>query len=156
MLQSQTLYPKRREYPPRRYLNLRAWEGLQQALAILIILPNYPILALTIRGPWHQPQDLRPMATAIRQQPDATAKASIYLSYEALTLSPKDHGPKGQYLAPKSIILSPTTYDPRLKYQRLLPPITWILTTQEPCYDRPGLSKLACNYSVPTVLRLLC
>ena len=61
------------------------------------------------------------MASAIWQQPAATAKASIYLSYEALALSPKAHSPKVQYLASKGIIISPTTYDPQRKYQRLLP-----------------------------------
>lgn len=87
------------------------------------------------------------MATAIRQPPATTAKASIYLSYEALALSPKAHGPKGQYQAPKDIIISP-----RLNYQGLLPLLLESLHLQSHAMTGMAWPSLL----VPTVPRLLC
>ena len=89
-----------------------------------------------------------PYGNAAWQQPAATAKASIYLSYEALALSPKAHGPKGQYQAPKDIIISP-----RLNYQSLLPLLLESLHLQS--HAMTGLAKFACTYRAKIALLVL-
>ena len=92
-----------------------------------------------------------PYGNAAWQQPAATAKASIYLSYEALALSPKAHGPKGQYLAPKGIILSPAAHAPRLKYKQLLPLLLESLHLQS-----HAMTVQACPSLLVTTLYLPC
>lgn len=92
-----------------------------------------------------------PYGNAAWQQPVATAKVSIYLSYEALALSPKAHGPKVQYQAPKGIILSPAAHDPRLNYQSLLPLLLESLHLQS-----HAMTGQACPSLLVTTLYLLC